>query len=770
MPSRLIRLLPSFPFVFLLIAFAATVSAPVSAFAAPAAVVAKAPATSSDSAGNDDQKQIQALIDAISNDATRAKLIDALKKTTVEPAAEAPAPAPGEDVSSFGRRIAEFTQSAAERAASSTEVFAAQIAAAPARLSALGPDQMDVVVQAVWDVALAIATTYAIFLVLRWFSLGLFKRMGRYAHDHGLLRRIVLIIISALIDAGVVLLAWTAGYLITLTAFGQFGTIGLRQSLYLNAFVLVELFRVVLRIVLSPATGELRLINISDRAAKLINNRMAWIAAILGYGQLFVAPILNQSVSPAAGQAAAAILALIALVIAVTLTIRNRRAVRTWLLGETTDTRSPSRFALFLAQNWYWAVLVYFAFIFFVVVTEPAENLLPILGATGQVIIALIIGLGITGWISKVNRRGIRLPEGVNGKLPLLETRLNAFVPRLLTAVRILVLLAILALTLHVIGLFSLTAWLNSQFGARATAAIVAVFAILVVNFAIWLSLDSWVDYRLNPNFGSIPTSRERTLLTLLRNAVTIAIVVITLMFVLSEIGINIAPLIASAGVFGLAIGFGAQKLVQDIITGVFIQLENAINVGDVVTAGGVTGTAERLTIRSLSIRDLDGTFHIIPFSSVDAVSNFMKGFSYSVCSLGVGYRENYDEVRGAMFEAFEMLRKDPDHGTGIIGDMVWDGITQFADNAIIVRSRIKTVAGQQWAIGRAYNTCLKKVFDERDIDMPVPQRTILFGRDKKGNAPPVHVRMAEEEKSEGVPPVVVAPPYGAEGDSDPKR
>ncbi|MGN6549828.1 MAG: mechanosensitive ion channel domain-containing protein [Pararhizobium sp.] len=740
---------------------------PVSAFAAPAAVVAKAPATSSDSAGNDDQKQIQALIDAISNDATRAKLIDALKKTTAEPAPPAPTPAPDEDVSSVGRRIAEFTQSVAQNTATSAKAFAAQLAAAPARLSALGPDQMDVVIQAVWDVALAIVTTYAIFLVLRWLSIGLFKRMGRYAHDHGVLRKIFLILVSALIDVAVVLLAWTAGYLITLTAFGQFGTIGLRQSLYLNAFVLVELFRVVLRIVLSPATGELRLINISDRAAQLLNNRMAWIAAILGYGQLFVAPILNQSVSPAAGQAASAILALIALVIALSLTIRNRQSVRTWLLGETTDTRAPSRFALFLARNWYWAVLVYFAFIFVVVVTEPAENLLPILGATGEVIIALIIGLGITGWIAKTSRRGVRLPESLKQKLPLLEARLNAFIPRMLTFVRIFVLLALIGFTLHVIGLFNVSSWMNSQFGARATGAIVAVFAILVVNFAVWLALDSWVDYRLNPDFGSVPTSRERTLLTLLRNAVTIAIVVITLMFVLSEIGINIAPLIASAGVFGLAIGFGAQKLVQDIITGVFIQLENAINVGDVVTAGGVTGTAERLTIRSLSIRDLDGTFHIIPFSSVDAVSNFMKGFSYSVCSLGVGYREDYDEVRGAMFEAFEMLRKDPEHGVGIIGDMAWDGITQFADSAIIVRCRIKTVAGKQWAIGRAYNTYLKKVFDARDIDMPVPQRTILFGRDKKGNAPPVHVRVAEEEKTEGIPAVVVAPPYGADGKSD---
>ncbi|KSV66982.1 hypothetical protein N183_32530 [Sinorhizobium sp. Sb3] len=115
--------------------------------------------------------------------------------------------------------------------------------------------------------------------------------------------------------------------------------------------------------------------------------------------------------------------------------------------------------------------------------------------------------------------------------------------------------------------------------------------------------MTSWVDYRLNPAFGSIATSRVTTLLTLLRNAATIAIVVVALMFSLSQLGLDIAPLLASAGVLGLAIGFGAQKLVQDVINGVFIQRENAINVGDVITVGGTTGTVERLTIQSVSLR-----------------------------------------------------------------------------------------------------------------------------------------------------------------------
>src|SRR5690606_5764119 len=128
--------------------------------------------------------------------------------------------------------------------------------------------------------------------------------------------------------------------------------------------------------------------------------------------------------------------------------------------------------------------------------------------------------------------------------------------------------------------------------------------AILVVSWLIWLAMSSWVEYRLNPNLGHTVGARERTLLQLLRNAVTVVLATLAAMLALSQLGVDIGPLLAGAGVVGLAVGFGAQKLVQDVITGVFIQFENAINEGDVVGAGGITGSVERLTIRSVGIRD----------------------------------------------------------------------------------------------------------------------------------------------------------------------
>ena len=205
-------------------------------------------------------------------------------------------------------------------------------------------------------------------------------------------------------------------------------------------------------------------------------------------------------------------------------------------------------------------------------------------------------------------------------------------------------------------------------------------------------------------------------------------------MFALSEIGIDIAPLIASAGVLGLAIGFGAQKMVQDIITGVFIQFERAINVGDVVTAGGITGVVERLTVRSVSLRDLNGIFHIVPFSSVDLVSNYTRDFSYYVVDMGVAYREDYDEVKAAMHDAFDELRSDDEFGKNILGDLEWFGLDQFGDSAVVLRCRIKTLPGQQWTTGREYNRIVKKVFDERGIEIPFPHTTLFLGEAKDGS------------------------------------
>ncbi|QQA44915.1 mechanosensitive ion channel [Pelagovum pacificum] len=394
----------------------------------------------------------------------------------------------------------------------------------------------------------------------------------------------------------------------------------------------------------------------------------------------------------------------------------------------------------FLARHWHWPALAYLLVMFVIVMVSPGNAAFRTITASGQVLLVGLIGLAVSGFLTRAMVRGVILPTGVSARMPMLERRLNRFVPRTLFILRALIFVLVVFFALDAISLIDLRGWLTSQFGIAVTGTIISVALVLLGAFAVWLAMTSWVDYRLNPEFGDVATAREHTLLALFRNAATIALIIITMMFVLSEVGLDIAPLLASAGVLGLAIGFGAQKMVQDIITGIFIQFENAMNVGDVVTVGGTTGVVERLTIRSVSLRDLSGTFHIIPFSSVDMVSNYMRDFGYFVCDMGVAYRENVEEVRQAMLDAFEELRMDPDQNAGIMDDLEWFGLNSFGDSAVVLRARIKCLPGKQWGVGRAYNGILKRVFDERGIEIPFPHQTIYLGESKDGKTQSVKV------------------------------
>ena len=720
--------------------------------------------------------QAKALADLLADDATRGALIDALNRTGEPPqasdtsgetvteavtgAVEDEATDPGE--TSFSRRIAAATQDTAERIAGSLGRFWQGFSRAPETLGSALSINPDIILTALRDLALVIVATVLLYNVLRWIAKRLFRRMGNLAGDAGPAQTALIIVTSVIIDAIVVVIAWGAGYALAIAAFGDAGQIGIRQTMYLNAFLIVEMVKVLIRAVMSPTTAQLRTVNVPDRGARYVARWLTFLVSLLGYGQLLVVPIINQNVNFTTGRGVSTLISAVAIAILIWMVLKWRRVVADWLLGER--RLSEGRGLLkFLARNWHVPALIYLVVVLAIVLARPGGILFPLLGTSAKVLGAIVLGFIASNLVSRAIMRGVRVPSGVSQRLPLLERRLNAFVPRVLTILKVAIVLAVVMFTLNTVGVLDVQGWMESQIGVRTTAVVLRVAVILTVAFLIWLAVNSWVDFRLNPEFGSVPTSREQTLLALLRNAVTIVLVVITLMFVLSEVGIDIAPLLASAGVLGLAIGFGAQKLVQDIITGVFIQLENAMNVGDVVTVGGTTGTIERLTIRSVSLRDLHGAFHIIPFSSVDMVTNYMREFAFCVTDMGIAYREDIGEAKQAMFDGFEELRANPDWGPHILEDLQWFGLNSFGASEVVVRARIKTVPGQQWGIGRAYNEILKRIFDERGIEIPFPHQTIYFGEDKQGQAPAAPVRMTIEQTPKSAP----APSGGTTGQPD---
>lgn len=234
---------------------------------------------------------------------------------------------------------------------------------------------------------------------------------------------------------------------------------------------------------------------------------------------------------------------------------------------------------------------------------------------------------------------------------------------------------------------------------------------------------------------------RSETLGSVTRNALRVIILVTASMMIMNEVGIEIGPVLAAAGVVGLAIGFGAQNLVQDIISGFFILMEDQIRVGDVIQTAGKGGLVEKVNLRMTVLRDLAGSVHFIRNGKIDIVTNMTKDFSRYVFDIGIAYRENVDEVIEVIKAVDEDLRNDPDYGKDIMEPIEILGLDRFDDSAVIVRARTKTFPIQQWRVGREFNRRLKMKFDELGIEIPFPHRTVYMGQDKDGTSPPLNIR-----------------------------
>ena len=270
------------------------------------------------------------------------------------------------------------------------------------------------------------------------------------------------------------------------------------------------------------------------------------------------------------------------------------------------------------------------------------------------------------------------------------------------------------------------------------------IIIIVILAVLVWEIFSSGIERYLSrgEEEGAPIGSRARKLLPLLRNALMIALTILVILSSLSELGMDIGPLLAGAGILGLAVGFGAQALVKDIITGFFILMEDQIAVGDVVRIGSHGGLVESLTIRTLRLRDLGGNVHIIPFSEVTTVENMTKEFSRYVFDVGVGYCEDTDEVVEVLREIGAEMQQDDTFKDLIIEPLEILGVDQLADSAVIIKARFTTLPIKQWQVGREFNRRMKKRFDELSIEIPFPHQTVYFGEDKSGLAPPARIRM----------------------------
>ncbi len=701
----------------------------------------------------------KALVDILKDDAARAALIGELEKLAqpeagdaVTPPADASTTEPADTpVVPLAREIGSVTQDLSRQVVD----VVLKIGHGLGNLTRLFDGSAAVNWESVQEQGLALAIlvvfAFATLTVARFLARFPLGAVERAATGKPLPRRVLWIGLALFIDWAVIGIAWfgTSAYAIAASGGGR---IDLMQSLFIDAFVVIEFLKSCLASVLQYRRPALKLFNLEPATARFWYLWLSRLISFLGYGVLVAHPLVNKAIGFSVGIGFRLAVVLITLIGATVLVSVKREEVRNGLfpLLEPVKSSVLRTILALLIHGWHVIVIIYLAVAFVLWVSRPFDAVDYMAWATVETVFAIVVGGLVDSLLSHAISDGIRLPADVKKTLPLLEARLNMMVPLFFRAVRVLLVAIVMAVLLQSWGVIDLLAWFQSDGGTEVVGRVLSAAIILLAAGGIWLAASSWVEYRLNPSLGRITNARTRTLLSLFRNAFSIVLVIIAAMLTLSQLGVDIAPLVAGAGVVGLAVGFGSQKLVQDIITGAFIQFENAMNEGDVVTVAGITGAVDRLTIRSVGIRDLDGVYHIIPFSSVTSVSNAMRGFSFHVAVMDVAYKEDIEAVKVAMQEAFDRLMESP-RGAVVLDPLEMHGIVAFGPSSISVRARIKTLPGEQWATGRLYNEILKQVFDERGIEIPFPQTKVWFAEDggAAGVAPPGAPAVAHASQSE---------------------
>jgi moderate conductance mechanosensitive channel len=264
---------------------------------------------------------------------------------------------------------------------------------------------------------------------------------------------------------------------------------------------------------------------------------------------------------------------------------------------------------------------------------------------------------------------------------------------------------------------------------AKLLASLTNVFLILAASWLL-LGFVRKLLRTLNARMAAHSSDTEEqkrieTLMRVFRYIASVVIGAVTIMLVLSEFGISIAPILATAGVAGLAIGFGAQSLVKDYFTGFVMILENQIHVGDVVEVGGKSGKVEDITLRYVRMRDVEGAVHYVPNGVISTVTNRSRDYAYAVIQIGIGYAESIDRVVQVITSVGSALEQDPEFGEKILEPVEILGVENWADSSVTLRFRFKTKALEQWPVRREMLRRLKNEFDRQGIEIPFPSRTV---------------------------------------------
>ena len=743
------------PWILLLIA--TLFCAPLQAVTLPGVT---APASSSDSASasaEPDAAQKKAayaaLADVLENDASRQELIKQLRTAAATPPQDPTpslTPPPVSEEKTVLESVTDISRHYGEALSTRFAQLWRNISTAPHK-----PFNSHTFTNAVTHFLLLALLVFVFYTLLRLCALPLYRKMGQWGRrknrDRSNWLHLPAMITGALvIDLLLLGLTLFVGQMLSDRLNAGSRTVAFQQSLFLNAFALIEFFKAILRLIFCPHVPDLRPFNIEDQSARHWSLRLSLLSSLIGYGLIVAVPIISNQVNVQTGALANVAIMLCITVWALWLIFHNKKAITDSLI-QLAD-RSLAFFSLFIrafALFWHWLASAYFIVLFFFSLFDPGNSLKFMMGASVRSLAIIGIAAFISGMLSRWIAKTITLSPETQRNYPELQKRLNGWLSASLKVARILTVCVAVMMLLSAWGLFDFWNWLHNGAGEKTVDVIIRIALILFFSAIGWTLLASLIENRLASDIHGrpLPSARARTLLTLFRNALAVVISTITVMILLSEIGVNIAPLLAGAGALGLAISFGSQTLVKDIITGIFIQFENGMNTGDLVTIGPLTGTVERMTIRSVGVRQDTGAYHIIPWSSITTFANFVRGIGSVVANYDVDRSEEVDTANNALKAAVAELMEQEEIRGLVIGEPSFAGLVGLTNTAFTLRVTFTTLPLKQWTVRFALDTQVKKHFDKAGVRAPVQTYQVL-------PAPGIPAAGALEPPAPGLPTV----------------
>ena len=572
------------------------------------------------------------------------------------------------------------------------------------------------------------------------------RRHHSLAYAWHLVLRLPFVLARFALDVAPVLAFAAIGNLLLATEIGAAATPRVIILAVVNAYVLCRVVLCVTAALVSPAANQPSLFVIRDETAAYINIWARRIVVIAVFGVAFANVALLLGLYRPAYWASLRIVVLVVHLLVVVVTLQGRAAVADLIRAPDSARGIIAIVRNRLADTWHILAIVLNLALWGVWALRVQNGYALLLQYFISTVAVLVIARLALVAVMAILDRLFRISPDFIRRYPGLEARANRYFPALRAIVSGVVTAITIIALLEVWGIGIATWFSSSMVGRRLFSAVATIGIASVVALAVWEAANAGRERhlaRLARENRFARAARLRTFMPMLRTSLLVVILAVVALTALSELGVNIAPLLAGAGIVGIAIGFGSQKLVQDLITGLFLLLENAVQVGDTVTVTGLSGVVENLSIRTIRLRAGDGSVHIIPFSSVTSVTNTNRGIGNAAVSVNVDFKEDTDRVGEVLKDIVKEMRADQRFKPMIRGDLDLWGIDKVDASMVTITGQIECTAAGRWPVQREFYRRMKKRFQETGIQIagPPAPTVILQGPQPLLEKPPSRAR-----------------------------